>query len=439
MSAAKPRVVIVGAGFGGLNAARALHRHPVDVLLIDRNNYHTFTPLLYQVATCGLDPSDIAYPVRGIFRQQSNLRVLLGTVTGIDTARRVVAVSADGDTREEPYDYLIVAAGSVTNFFGNDAVRKVAFEVKDLSGSVRLRNHILKLLERAAWTDEPALRRALTTMVVVGGGATGIETAGALVELYNFVVKKEYPHIADLEAKVILLEATDKLLAPYPERLRKAAVKQLTSLGVEIRFGAKLTDASEDTITLEGGTVIPSYTLIWSAGVSASPLAKMLNVPLERGGRVPVHPDLTVKGLERVMVVGDMAYLLDPKTDAPHPQMIPVAIQQAQTAVKNIMATLEGRPTEAFTYWDKGIMATIGRRRAVAYPFNAVQLTGWFAWVTWLGLHLVWLLGVRNRMQVLINWAWQYFTFDRNVRILLEHTTAPRKIDLHPGDHGGGL
>src|SRR5690606_1173425 len=211
--------------------------------------------------------------------------------------------SAEGDTREEAYDYLIVAAGSVPNFFGNDAVQKVAFEVKDLSGSVRLRNHILKLLERAAWTEDAALRRALTTMVVVGGGATGIETAGALVELYNFVVKKEYPHIADLEAKVILLEATDKLLAPYPERLRKAAVKQLTSLGVEIRFGAKLTDASEDTITLEGGTVIPSYTLIWSAGVSASPLAKMLNVPLERGGRVPVHPDLTVKGLERVMVV----------------------------------------------------------------------------------------------------------------------------------------
>src|SRR5690606_38595392 len=218
MSAAKPRVVIVGAGFGGLNAARALHRHPVDVLLIDRNNYHTFTPLLYQVATCGLDPSDIAYPVRGIFRRQKNLSVLLGSVTGIDTVRRVIAVSAEGDVREEPYDYLVIAAGSVTNFFGNDAVQKVAFEVKDLSGSVRLRNHILKLLERAAWTDDMALRRALTTMVIVGGGATGIETAGSLVELYNFVVKREHPHVADLEAKVILLEATDKLLAPYPER-----------------------------------------------------------------------------------------------------------------------------------------------------------------------------------------------------------------------------
>jgi NADH dehydrogenase len=436
MSDAKPRVVIVGAGFGGLNAARALNGQPVDVLLVDRNNYHTFTPLLYQVATCGLDPSDIAYPVRGIFRRQKNLSVLLGSVTGIDTARRVITVSADGDTREESYDYLVVAAGSVTNFFGNEAVQRVAFEVKDLSGSVRLRNHILKLLERAAWTEDPALRRALTTMVIVGGGATGIETAGALVELYNFVVKREYPHIADLAAKVILLEATDKLLAPYPERLRKSAVKQLTSLGVAVQFGAKLTDATEDSITLEDGTIIPTYTLIWSAGVSASPLAKMLNVPLERGGRVPVNPDLTVKGLERVLVVGDMAYLIDPKTDAPHPQMIPVAIQQAQAAAKNIMAMHEGRATDAFTYWDKGIMATIGRRRAVAYPFNAIQLTGWFAWVTWLGLHLIWLLGFRNRIQVMLNWAWQYFTFDRSVRILLEHTTAPRKIDLNPENNG---
>lgn len=436
MSAARARVVIIGAGFGGLNAARALNNQPVDVLLVDRNNYHTFTPLLYQVATCGLDPSDIAYPVRGIFRRQKNLNVLLGSVTGIDTARRVIAVSADGDTREEAYDYLVVAAGSVTNFFGNDAVQKVAFEVKDLSGSVRLRNHILKLLERAAWTEDPTLRRALTTMVVVGGGATGIETAGALVELYNFVVKREYPHIADLAAKVILLEATDKLLAPYPERLRKSAVKQLTSLGVAVQFGAKLTDATEDSITLDDGTVIPTYTLVWSAGVSASPLAKMLNVPLERGGRVPVNPDLTVKGLERVLVVGDMAHLIDPRTDAPHPQMIPVAIQQAQAAAKNIVALIDGAPTEAFTYWDKGIMATIGRRRAVAYPFNAVQLTGWLAWMTWLVLHLIWLLGFRNRVQVMLNWAWQYFTFDRSVRILLEHTTAPRKIDLHPENNG---
>jgi NADH dehydrogenase len=436
MSGARPKVVIVGAGFGGLNAARALNGQPVDVLLVDRNNYHTFTPLLYQVATCGLDPSDIAYPVRGIFRRQQNLRMLLGNVSGIDTERRTITVSADGDHRDEPYDYLVIAAGSVTNFFGNSAIQKVAFEVKDLSGSVRLRNHILKLLERAAWTDDETLRRALTTMVIVGGGATGIETAGALVELYNFVVKREYPHIADLEAKVILLEATDKLLAPYPERLRKAAVRQLTSLGVEVRFGAKLTDATEDSVTLDGGTVIPTYTLIWSAGVSASPLAKMLNVPLERGGRVPVNPDMTVKGLDRVLVVGDMAYLIDPKTDTPHPQMIPVAIQQAQAAAKNIIAIHEDRPTTAFTYWDKGIMATIGRRRAVAYPFNAIQLTGWFAWVTWLGLHLIWLLGFRNRLQVMLNWAWQYFTFDRSVRILLENTTAPRKIDLHPEDNG---
>lgn len=428
MTPARPKVIIIGAGFGGLNAARALANQPVDVLLIDRHNYHTFTPLLYQVATCGLDPSDIAYPIRGIFRRQRNLRFLLGTVTEIDTAARTVTVSAEGDTRQEHYDYLILAAGSVTTFFGNAQVETVAFEVKDLSGSVRLRNHILKLLERAAWTDDAELRRALTTIVVVGGGPTGIETAGALTELYNFVVKREYPHIADLDAKVILIEATDTLLAPYPEHLRNAAVSQLASLGVDIRFGIRLTNADERTVSLSDGTVIPAYTLIWAAGVEASPLAKMLHVPLERGGRVPVNEDLSAKGVERVYIVGDMAHLIDERTTQPHPQMIPVAIQQAKLAAKNIVADIWGNPGEPFHYFDKGIMATIGRRRAVAYPFNAVQLTGWFAWVTWLMLHLIWLLGVRNRILVFTTWIWNYITYDRGVRLLLERTSAPRQI-----------
>lgn len=435
MDASRPKVIIVGAGFGGLNAARALNGQPVDVLVIDRNNYHTFTPLLYQVATCGLDPSDIAYPVRGIFRRQTNIRFLLGSVTGIDTDQRSVTISAEGDTRIESYDYLILATGSVTTYFGNVNVQRVAFEVKDLSGSVRLRNHVLKLLERAAWTDDAELRRALTTMVVVGGGPTGLETAGALTELYNFVVRREYPHIANLEAKVILIEATDRLLAPYPERLRDAAASQLSSMGVEIRFGAFVADADEARVILKDGSVIPAYTLIWAAGVEASPVVKMLNVPLERGGRVPVNADLSVRGLTRVFAVGDIAHLIDTRTGAPHPQMIPVAIQQAKLAAKNVMADLWSKPLSTFTYFDKGIMATIGRRRAVAYPFNRIQLTGYFAWITWLGLHLIWLLGFRNRLQVLLNWIWNYMTYDRSVRLILERTSAPRQINF-PTDQG---
>ncbi|MBP6298003.1 MAG: NAD(P)/FAD-dependent oxidoreductase [Anaerolineae bacterium] len=430
MSSARPKVIIIGAGFGGLNAARAFNSQPVDVLLIDRNNYHTFTPLLYQVATCGLDPSDIAYPIRGIFRRQANMRFLLGSVTGIDTANRTLTVSAEGDTRQEPYDYLVLAAGSVTTYFGNANVQRVAFEVKDLSGSVRLRNHVLKLLERAAWTEDPELRRALTTMVVVGGGPTGLETAGALTELYNFVVKREYPHISNLDAKVVLIEATDKLLAPYPERLRASAARQLASLGVEVRLGMFVADADESSVSFKDGTVIPAYTLVWAAGVEASPLAKLLGVPLERGGRVPVRDTLAVDGLERVYVIGDMAHLIDSRTHAPHPQMIPVAIQQAKLAARNIMADLWSKPQMPFVYFDKGIMATIGRRRAVAYPFNSIQLTGWIAWLTWLSLHLIWLLGFRNRLQVLLNWVWNYLTFDRSVRLILERTSAPRQIDL---------
>jgi len=418
------KVVIIGAGFGGLNAARALGGKNVDVLLIDRNNYHVFTPLLYQVATCGLDPSDIAYPIRGIFRRKSNVRFLLGSVTTIDTTNRVVTVTADGENRTESYDTLILAAGSVTTYFGNQSLQKAAFEIKDLSNAVRLRNHVLKLLERAAWTENPDERRALTTMVVVGGGPTGLETAGALVELYNGVVKQEYPHVAHLDARILLVEATDRLLAPFPEKLRDSAAEQLRGIGVDVLFGVRVTDATESTISLSNGVAIPSHTLVWAAGVEASPLAKALGLPLVRGGRIEVNQTLNPSGLPDVYVIGDLAHRIDPKTDQPYPQMIPVAIQQGKHTAKNILATLKGQPQTPFAYFDKGIMATIGRSHAVAYPFNKVQLTGFFAWVTWLGLHLIWLMGFRNQVQVFINWLWNYLTFDRSVRIILENTAV---------------
>jgi NADH dehydrogenase len=420
--------VIVGAGFAGLNAARALMNQPVDILMIDRNNYHTFTPLLYQVATCGLDPSDIAYPVRGIVRNAKNIRFRVGRVSAIDTAERTISIEENGQTHLEAYDTLILATGTVTHYFGNTTIQQIGFDLKGLSGAVRLRNHILSLLERAAWTDNMAERRALTTLVVVGGGPTGLETAGALYELYNDVVKSEYPHVAELAAQVILLEATDRVLAPYPEKLREAAARQLRSLGVDLRFGAKVTSADATSVTLADGNVIDTHTLVWTAGVKASPLAEMLGVPLERGGRIPLEETLKVKGLDGVYAVGDIAYLIDPKTNQPHPQMIPPAIQQAKHASKNILAELKGQPLKPFVYFDKGIMATIGRRRAVAYPFNRVQLTGWFAWITWLMLHLIWLLGFRNRIQVFINWVWNYLTYDRGVRILLLRTTPADRI-----------
>ncbi|MCU0464223.1 MAG: NAD(P)/FAD-dependent oxidoreductase [Anaerolineae bacterium] len=424
--APRPKVVIIGAGFGGLNTARALINQPVDVLLIDRNNYHVFTPLLYQVATCGLDPSDIAYPVRGIFRRAKNVHFLLGSVTGIDTAGQVITVKTELGERSEPYDTLVVAAGSVTTYFGSAEIQAASFEIKDLTNAVQLRNHVLKLLERAAWTDNAEERRALTTMVVVGGGPTGLETAGALVELYNGVVKQEYPQVAHLDARVMLVEATDRVLAPFPEKLRDSAVEQLKSLGVEVLLGVRVSGATDSTITLSNGVVVPAHTLVWAAGVEASPLAKALGVETTRGGRIAVNEALHPEGLPNVYVIGDLAYRIDPKTDQPYPQMIPVAIQQAKHTAKDILARLKGQTTPAFTYFDKGIMATIGRSRAVAYPFNRVQLTGWLAWVTWLGLHLIWLMGFRNQVQVFINWLWNYLTYDRSVRIILENTAVSR-------------
>ncbi|OQY84205.1 MAG: hypothetical protein B6D42_05845 [Anaerolineae bacterium UTCFX5] len=429
MKSQRMRIAIVGAGFAGLNVAKALRKAAVDILLVDRNNFHTFTPLLYQVATCGLDPSDIAYPVRGILRGQSNLRFLLGTVTGIDTDAKTLTVSTQDGATVEPYDILVLAAGAVTSYFGDTAIERFSFDIKSLEGSLELRNHVLRQFEAAAWADDPRVRRAMTTMVVVGGGATGIEMAGSLFELYSFVFKHEYPQIADLEPRIILIEASNTLLAPYPERLRAAAVRQLESLGVEVRLGVKVTQAHPGHVILSDGDAIETHTLVWAAGVEGSPLARSLGVPLERGGRVPVNADLTAVGLDGVYVIGDLAYLIDPATGRPHPQVIPVAIQQAKTAAANIIARIDGREPKPFSYFDKGMMATIGRSRAVAWPFNRVQLTGYFAWLTWLTLHLLWLLGFRNRLSVLMNWVWSYFTYDRSVKIIIDPTVRRETVE----------
>lgn len=414
----KPRVIIIGAGFGGLFAARKFAKEDVDVLIIDRNNFHTFKPLIYQVATCALDPSEVAYPVRSIFYKRQHIRFLLAEVTAIDTDAKTITVQVDGHSHAEAYDYLIVAAGSTPTYFGNPEFIEHAFELNTLGDAVKLRNHLVKLFERAAWVNDFSLRDALTTIVVVGGGATGLEAAGAVYELYNDVLEKEYK-ASHLRAQVILVEMSDHLLDAYPDSLRSSALKQLQSLGVKVILGHRVVDVANNHIRLEDGTLIPTYTLIWSAGVQASPLAKMLKVELKRNGRVPIASTTEALGLKDVYVVGDMAYLENDQGQ-PYPMLIPVAQQQGVLAAKNILSGSRGEALTEFKYKDRGIMATIGRRRAVAWIFNRIKLSGYLAWLAWLGLHLITLLGFRNRLNVLINWMWNYFTYDRSVRIILE-------------------
>ncbi len=426
-----PRVVIIGAGFGGLYAAKMLANHAVDVLLIDRNNFHTFTPLLYQVATSGLEAGEISYPVRAIFRRKRNVDFMLGEVTGIDPQHQHVMVKTNGMTRQEPYDKLILAAGSVTNYFGNDSLMQYGFSLKTLSEAVLLRNHILQVFEKAAWMDTPAEQSAYTTLVVVGGGPTGLETAGALYELYKHVLSKEYANLRQIQPRVILIEAADRLLAPYPESLQQSALRQLEGLGVEVLLNAVVAEAAPDHVRLTDGRVIPTHTLVWAAGVKSSPLAEMLGVSLARAGRVPAEATMRVIGLNNVYVVGDMAHLPDPQ-GTPYPMLIPVAKQQAMLAGKNILRELRGEPLQPFRYIDRGIMATIGRRRAVAWLFYRLKLTGYFAWWAWLGLHLVTLIGFRNRLAVLINWVWNYVAYalpGANSARLILFVEEPRNRD----------
>ena len=422
MTAQKARVIIIGAGFGGLNAAQTLAGQAVDVLVIDRNNFHTFTPLLYQVATSGLDPSEVVYPVRQILQKASNIDFLMGEVVSIDHTAQQVQVRTRAGARTEPYDYLIIAAGSVTQYYGNEAIARNAFGLKDLKDAVVLRNHILSQFEQAAWTDDIDHKRALTTMVVVGGGPTGIETAGALHELYHYVLRHEYPEMNDLTPHVILVEASDRLLAAFPAPLRDSARQQLESLGVEIVLGSAVEHVDAGIIRLANGRVIPAHTVVWSTGVAGSPLGRMLDVPLALGGRVPVLDTLEVHGREHIYVVGDLAYLED-ESGTPYPQVAQVAIQQGKRAAHNVLRRTENAAENAFQYRDLGIMATVGRSRAVAWLGNRVPLTGFIAWVVWLGLHLVWLIGFRNRASVLVGWIWNYLTYDRSVRIILENTT----------------
>ncbi|WP_298434814.1 NAD(P)/FAD-dependent oxidoreductase [Geobacter sp.] len=407
------RVVIIGMGFGGIRAARELAGKGLDVTLVDRNNYHLFQPLLYQVATAGLEQESIAYPVRAMARGWTGTRFHLAEVTGIDFGTRQVRT----DNGDIPYDYLVAGAGSVTNYFGLESVERHAFDLKELVDGERLRNHILTAFERAVVEPDPARRRALMTFVIVGGGPTGVEFAGALIELVRFVLAKDYPELSVQAARVVLVEAFDRLLAAMEPPLQVYTLEKLRSMGVEVLLNARVVDAGPERVILHDGAVIPAHTLFWSAGVKAAPLAAALSAAPGPGGRIRVEPDLTLPGHPEVCVIGDMAYL--EQDGAPLPMVAPVAMQMGIYAGRSILARERGESAPPFRYRDKGSMATIGRSAAVASAFG-MKFRGYLAWLVWLLLHLYYLIGFRNRIVVMLNWIWYYWFHERQVRLITE-------------------
>jgi NADH:quinone reductase (non-electrogenic) len=422
-----PHVVIVGAGFGGLRAARALRRAPVRVTLVDRQNYHLFQPLLYQVATAGLSAEDIARPVRAILRRQRNLAFRMAEVQAVDREARLLRTA----THDLPYDWLILAPGGTTHFFGLESVEAHALPLKDIEDAVAIRNQVLRMFETAVQEPDGDRRRAMLNFVVVGGGPTGVESAGALSELVRLVLTKDFPDLDLKDVRVILLEATDRLLGAMPERLREVTAEILWRKHVEVRFGAQVTHYDGAQVALRSGEVIPTRTLIWAAGVRAAPLVAALGAALGPQGRVRVRDTLQLPDDDRVFVIGDGAYLED-GSGAALPMMAPVAQQQADHAAANVVAALRGEPLRPFRYRNPGSMATIGRGAAVAVV-RGFAFSGFLAWVAWLLLHIIELIGFRNRLLVLINWAWDYFLYERAVRLIYarEIHTAPAEV---PGE-----
>jgi NADH dehydrogenase len=405
------RVVVIGAGFGGLAAAKALHDVPVDVTLVDANNFHTFQPLLYQVATAGLDADDVAFPARGIFHHQRNVDFRMEPVIGVDMERRVVNFVAG----ELPYDHLVIAAGAVSADYGVPGVTEHAFELKTLADAVALRSHVLRTFERAA-TDPALVDDGLLTIVISGGGPTGVELAGGLAELIANVFRKDYPNLDVRRARIVVVEMADRLLGTFAPRLSGRAHRSLLRRGVEVILGVGVDKVESAAVHLSDGTRIPAGTLVWTAGVEANPLARTLGVSGGPGGRIVVKPDLSLPDHPEVFAVGDVASVGGPAGGLPG--VAQVAIQGGRHAGRMIEAQLDGRPTTPFRYFDKGSMATIGRHDAVAELPGGICLTGVLGWWAWLGLHLLYLIGFRNRANVLVNWTWNYLTYDRGSRIV---------------------
>jgi NADH dehydrogenase len=419
-------VVIVGSGFGGLAAARRLEREPVDVVLLDRHNYHQFQPLLYQVATSGLNTADVAYAIRGVFRRQQRVVFRKADVVGVDWDAHEVRLRHEPPV---PFDHLIVAAGSSTAFFAVPGAEDYAFPLYSLEDAVRLRNHVLSLFEAAAAVPS-LVADGVLTFVVVGGGPTGVEVSGALAELVDKVLRQDF-HDLDLSAvRIVLVEQGPDLLAAFGDRSRRYARSELVARGVEVRTGVAVEDVGPEQVRLSTGEVVSTRCLIWAAGVRANPLATALGVPVGRGGRVTVAPDLSLAEHPEAIAIGDIADI-DDGAGGRLPQLAQVALQGGRHAAEQVLADQAGRPRSAFHYKDKGTMATIGRRAAVTEIPGVPAITGFIAWVAWLALHLVELLGVRNRVSVFVNWAWNYLTWDRGPRLILRPEALPHTPHPH--------
>ena len=414
----RPRVVILGGGFSGLSAAKALGRAEVDVTVVDRTNHHVFQPLLYQVATASLAPSDIAVPIRWVLRSRRNVRVLMEEVESIDPARRVVVCTSPGgkDGRHElPYDYLIVATGARHSYFGHGEWEGLAPGLKSIEDALVVRNRFLAAFERAERTDDPERRRVEQTIVVVGGGPTGVELAGIIPSIAREALRRDFRRIDTRRTRVLLVEGGPRLLAAFPESLAARARRDLEELGVEVRLGTNVTAVEPGAVRI-GEERIEAGTILWAAGNEASPIAGSLGVPLDRAGRVLVEPDLSVPGHPELFVVGDLAAVPE-DGGALVPAVAPAANQEGTHAARNVLRLLRGQPTKPFHYFNKGNLATIGRHRAIA-DFGWLRLTGWVAWWFWLFVHILYLVGFRNRVTVLIQWAYAYFTYQRGARLI---------------------
>lgn len=411
--ALKSHIVIVGGGFGGLNAARALKDAPVRVTLVDRRNHHVFQPLLYQVATAALSPADIASPIRGILRSQNNLRVLLGEVVRVDAVSNDIVLE-DGSTIG--YDALILAAGARHAYFGHEEWAADAPGLKSLEDALEIRRRILIAYEAAERTTHPAERDRLLTFVVVGGGPTGAELAGALAEIARYSLARDFRSFDPRDARIYLVEAGPRILSGFPEKLSNKAAEYLRRLGVDVRTGAMVTNVDDTGVDLKGGERIPAGTVLWAAGVLAAPVAKSIGVELDRAGRVPVAPDLSVPGFPNVFVVGDLA-AVSGRDGKPLPGVAQVAMQGGRAAAANALRRMRGEQTEPFVYKDKGNMATIGRNRAIA-DIGRLEFGGFLAWAAWLLIHILNLIGFRNRLVVMTQWIWSYFTFQRGARLI---------------------
>src|SRR5271165_1779685 len=415
---ARARIVIVGGGFGGLEAAKSLARLPVNITLVDRKNHHTFQPLLYQVATAGLSPAEIAAPIREILARHENVEVLLGEVLGFDLERHIVKL----DGFELGYEYLVVAAGASHAYFGHDEWEPLAPGLKTIEDALEIRRRVLLAFEWAERHAATTGQHPPLTFVVVGGGATGVELAGTLAEIARKSLPEDFRHIDPKKTRIVLLEAGSSVLTAYPEDLRQSAKRQLEHLGVEVRLNSAVTGVRPAEIHI-GDEVMGASVVLWAAGVAASPLGRALGGPVDRAGRVLVEADLSLPGHHEVFVIGDLASLKQAE-GAQLPGLAPVAMQQGTWVGRQIAADLAGNPRKPFHYLDKGSLATIGRAAAVA-DFGKVHISGYFAWLAWLFVHIFFLIGFRNRIIVMIQWAWSYFTYDRSARLITGEGPAP--------------